>query len=382
MRSGEITSRNLSASSSRFRWGDPWILWPTCILIAFGLVMLFSASYIYADERTGDGFYFLKRQSLYLLMGVATYFAGLKLSLEKIERYIYPLLATSFVFLLLTFAPGLGRSVGGASRWIHLGVVNFQPAEWIKLLMVFFVARQLAVKHLKLKRFVPGVLGPLLIPTVFFGVLLLQPDFGSVALIGAVAILLMFIGGVNPLNLGGTVIAGLSAVVGLVLSSPYRIARVKTFFDPWSDPQGSGFQVLQSMVGFHHGGALGVGLGNGKEKLFFLPEAHNDFIFSVIGEELGLIGVLIVALSFGLLLFRGFSIGNQLLARGLRFQGLVAFGLSLLIALQATINMSVALGLLPTKGITLPLISYGGSSLMMNLMLIGFLQQLSKRVSV
>lgn len=348
-------------------------------LVVFGLVMVYSSSFIYAQERTGDGFAFIKKQLVFATLGFAAMVASLRIPYRKWADWAYPVSLFALFLLLIVLVPGVGSRVLGAQRWLRLGPVSVQPAEIAKFAMVIFVARQLERKSASVTRFVPGVLSNFLIPLPVMGLLLLQPDFGSTVMITGVIFLMMFLGGVPKRFLGGISLLGLTAAASLVLGSPYRRARLMTFLDPWHDPLGKGFQVLQSMLGVHNGSVFGVGLGNGKEKLFYLPEAHNDFIFAVIGEELGFIGVIALVSAFCFFIYRGLKIASNCWEiRHDRFGSLTAAGITLALGLQAFVNMGVVLGLLPTKGLTLPFVSYGGSALVVDLFAIGILLNISK----
>lgn len=348
-------------------------------MVVFGLLMVYSSSYIFAQERSGDGFAFIKKQLIFAAMGFSGMIAMMRVPYRKWAQWTYPIAIASILLLILVLIPGIGAKVGGAQRWLRLGPLNFQPAEIAKFAMILFVARQLEKKQDSIRRFVPGVLAPLTLPLVTMGLLLLQPDFGSVVMIGGVIFLLMFLGGVPKRFLASMMLLGGAAAAILVLSTPYRRARLMTFIDPWQDPMGKGFQVLQSMLGLHNGSFWGVGLGNGKEKLFYLPEAHNDFIFAVIGEELGFLGVAGVVIVFSYFIYRGLKIASVCYEkRNDVFGATLATGITLALGLQGFVNMGVVLGLLPTKGLTLPFISYGGSALFIDLLAIGVLLSISK----
>jgi cell division protein FtsW len=341
--------------------------------------MVYSASYIFAEERTGDGYTYIKKQILYAILGFGAFFVSSRVPHAKWYRWAPAALFTVLTMLVLVMIPGIGARAGGAQRWINLGFFRFQPAELAKLVGVMFVARQLLRHQRELHDFRKGVIAPvaLLIPVMVL--LLMQPDFGSTALLAGTTFILMYIAGVRPLYLFGGLFGGGGAAAALIIFSPYRMQRVMTFIDPWRDPAGKGFQVIQSMLGLHNGAIFGQGLGNGKEKLFFLPEAHNDFIFAVIGEELGFVGVAAVILAYILFIYRGLKISwNALDSRQDRFGFYLGCGISIILGLQAFINMGVVMGLLPTKGLTLPLISYGGSALTLNLFAIGILYSISK----
>ncbi len=348
-------------------------------MVLFGLLMVYSASYIFAEERTGDGFAYIRKQLFYAILGFGGLLLASRIPHQKWYQWVPAALFTVIVSLVLVMIPGLGARAGGAQRWINFGLFRFQPAELAKMVGVMFVSRQLVRHQRELHDFRKGVIAPvaLLIPVMVL--LLLQPDFGSSALLAGTTFILMFIAGVRPLYLFGGLFGGGGAAAILILTSPYRMARVMTFIDPWRDPAGKGFQVIQSMLGLHNGSLLGQGLGNGKEKLFFLPEAHNDFIFAVIGEELGFVGVAAVILAYILFIYSGLRISWKALhARNDRFGFYLGCGISLILGLQAFINMAVVMGLLPTKGLTLPFISYGGSALTLNLFAIGILYSISK----
>ncbi len=348
-------------------------------IVLFGLVMVYSSSFIFAQERTGDGFAFIKKQVWFALIGGGLMLFSAQIPHARWRQWAYPALAVAAVALILVLIPGVGARTGGAQRWIRFLGLQFQPAELAKFACMVFVARQLASKQSSLQRFVPSVLSVFLLLLPVFGLLLLQPDFGSTAVIVMVSFLLMFLAGVPVRFLGPVLAGGLGVGMILALSSAYRRARIMTFLDPWSDPSGKGFQILQSFVGLHSGGMSGVGLGNGKEKLFFLPEAHNDFIFSVIGEELGFIGLSAVVLAFVVLIYRGLQVSWQAYEkRGDYFGMLLGSGITLLLGVQAFLNMAVVLGLLPTKGLALPFISYGGSALVIDLFAMGVLLSISR----
>ncbi len=350
----------------------------TAVALIFGLLMVYSASFLYSEERTGDGFFFFRRQLSYAVLGCAALLASIQIPLARYAKLAPILLGSTIALLACVWIPGIGARVGGATRWIGLGPVRFQPAELAKLICILFFAKALAVRMRSKSAPAVAYLSPLLFVAPVFGLLLLQPDFGSTAIIAMTLAVLVFVAGIPwkwVVGLGLTLCAAASL---LIFRSPYRRDRVLTFLDPWADPQGGGFQVIQSMLGLHNGGFIGSGLGNGKEKLFFLPEAHNDFILAVIGEELGFVGVLGVLFFFVWFITKGFRIAWVALEkRGDAFSFLVGCGIAVWIGLQGFINMGVVLGLLPTKGLTLPLISYGGSSLIIDLWAIGILFRVS-----
>lgn len=340
--------------------------------------MVFSSSFIFAQERYGDGFYFIKRQALFCGLGFVLMAAIGTLDYRIWKKWAYLLLGVGFFLMLLSLIPGIGVKVKGAYRWLPIGGFAIQPAEFAKLAVILFVAKQLTDKSDGVRRFSSGVLACLLAPLPIFVALLLQPDFGTTVILILTTFVLMFLAGVRWLHLAGLIGAGVAAGALLILASPYRLSRITAFMDPWADSAGKGFQILQSLVGFHHGGLLGKGLGNGQEKLFFLPEAHNDFIFSVIGEELGFIGVTALILTYVFFVYRGLWIGWRSYTRqGDRFALLSSTGITMVIAVQGFLNMGVTMGLLPTKGMTLPFISYGGSAILVNFIAVGILMSIA-----
>ena len=348
-------------------------------MLFFGLIMVYSSSFIYAQEKTGDGLSFIRKQLIYALIGLSALWVGYRIDYRKWEKWAYPVLGFAFVLLAFVFIPGIGMKIGGARRWIHLPGFQFQPGELAKFAVIFFVARQLTQKQDRIHRLSAGVFSQFVVPLPLLILLLLQPDFGTTVIITLVTFGLMYLAGVPSLYLFSVVFSG--GLVGgwLALGSAYRRTRLMTFLDPWSDPSGKGFQIIQSFVGLHNGRLWGVGLGNGKEKLLYLPEAHNDFILSVIGEELGFIGIAGVILAYTLFIYKGLTIAwNCHKQYHDRFGMLMASGITLALGIQGFVNISVALGLVPTKGLTLPLMSYGGSALIVDLFVVGVLLSVGK----
>ena len=343
-------------------------------MVLFGLVMVYSSSFIYAQERMGDGFALIRKQVIYSVLGFFILAVMMRLDYKRWERWAYWVLGSAIFLLLVIMIPGVGQKVGGARRWISLSRFRFQPGEFAKFAVIIFSARQLAKRNDQVQSFKASVLAQFILPLPALILLLLQPDFGTTIIISAVIFALMFLAGIPSRFLAWTVaFVGVSGIA-LTLGTSYRRNRLMTFIDPWSDPSGKGFQILQSFVGLHEGRFFGVGLGNGKEKLFYLPEAHNDFIFSVIGEELGFLGILFVVATYLYFIYRGLRIAwNCQIQRQDRFGMFLAAGITLALGFQGLINMLVALGMLPTKGFTLPLISYGGSALVVDLFAIGIL---------
>ncbi len=353
-----------------------------CALVIFGMIMVYSSSFILAQERYGDGFAFIKKQLAFGTVGFGALILALKVPVSFWKKNAPRFFGGAVLLLLAVLIPGVGSKIGGASRWIVLPFFSIQPAEVAKLAAVFYTAWMLERKKTELHRFVPGVVSPYIGVGLLMMLLLAQPDFGSTAIIGIVVFLMLLIAGVRAHFLTLMVVVGGALGSLLILAAPYRRARLMTFLDPWQDPLGKGFQVLQSMLALHNGGISGMGLGNGKEKLFYLPEAHNDFLFAVIGEELGFLGAISVLSLFGLILYRGMKISHRYFEeKNDLFGSLLAAGITLALVLQAFVNMGVVVGALPTKGLTLPFLSYGGSALIVNLFSIGILLRISKELS-
>ena len=345
------------------------------ILLCVGIVMIYSTSSIYAWERYNDSAFFLKRHLIFIGIGAVCAFLAMLVDYRKVRRYAKPILILTFIILVLVLIPGIGREVGGARRWFRFRFISFQPSELAGLVMVFYLADFIARKQSMMKSFMQGFVPPLCILGVCSGLILLEPDLGTTMSIGMVVFLMLYVSGVRFRYLVSTVLAALPALYLLVFTVPYRRMRIMAFLNPWLDPRGSGFQIIQSQIALGSGGLFGVGLGHSKQKLFYLPAAHTDFIFSIIGEELGLMGTFGIVLLFMLLIYHGVKIVRN--SRD-RFDFFLAFGIVLMITLKAVINIGVSCGVFPTKGLPLPFISYGGSSLVMDMVSIGLLLNIAK----
>lgn len=354
---------------------DGAVLAVTVVLALIGLVMVFSASAVVAGNRFQDSIYFLKRHLAWLAFGFLLLHLASRMDYLVWKRLALPALALTVALLVLVLIPSVGVMAKGARRWIRMGPVSVQPAEMAKLAAILYLATYLAKREGRLTEFTTGFLPPLVVVGMLAGLVLLQPDLGTVVVIGLVACALLFLAGARLVHLLSLVPVALAGLAVLVWRSPYRLQRLMTFFDPAKDPTGAGFQVNQSFLAFGSGGAFGVGLGEGQQKLFFLPEAHTDFVLALVGEELGLVGTASIMTLFGLLVLKGFQIAGR--ARD-PFGRHLALGVTLLIGFQALINAGVATGLLPTKGLTLPLVSYGGSSLLVSLLAVGMLLSISR----
>jgi len=353
---------------------DSWLLFCVILLVAVGVTMNYSASAVLSQERYGDSYYFLKRTLVFAAIGFTLMTVSMRFPYASYRKIVYPILLGALVLLGAVFIPGFGRTIGGATRWLHLGPVTFQPSEAAKVAMIIFLAYSLEKKSKKIRSFSVGFIPHIVFMGVVAVCILYQRDFGSAAIIAAITWLMMFVAGVRLPYLIGMLLAGLPLAVMLIASSDYRKKRILAFLNPWNDQYGSGFQIIQSFVAFNEGGWFGKGPGQGQQKLFYLPEAHTDFILSVVGEELGLAGVMLVIVLFGFFCYRSLRIALEAPDLFGRYLGV---GCTLLIGLEAILNMGVVTGLLPTKGLTLPFISYGGSSLVMSLLAVGILLNIS-----
>ncbi len=361
--------------SERRSGADGVVLAIVVVLALVGLVMVYSASAVLAGNRFHDPMYFLKRQIAWLALGFLLLHLASRVDYQVWQKLAYPLLGVALLLLILVLLPSFGVTVKGARRWLRLGVMSVQPAEMAKLVLVVYLAAYLTKKEGRLGEFWSGVFPPLLIVGVAAALIVCQPDLGTVVLIGLVALSMLYLGGARLAHLLGIVLMVLPAAGALVWGSEYRRQRLLTFLAPWDDPLNAGFQVTQSFLAFGSGGIFGVGLGGGKQKLFFLPEVHTDFVLALVGEELGLVGTAAIIVLFAVLVLRGFRIAGR--ART-PFGRHLAHGVTVLVGFQALVNAGVVTGLLPTKGMTLPLVSYGGSSLVVTLLALGMLLSVSR----
>lgn len=347
-------------------------------LVLFGLLMVYSASIALADGPRYESYgryYFVIRHGLFILVGAMAALMAVNIPMSVWERFAMPLFLLSLFLLVVVLVPGIGREVNGARRWLPLGVVNFQPSELMKLAVVLFAAGYAVRKRNQMHSFIRGFL-PMALALALVGVtLLMEPDLGAFMVIVAIAIGLLFIGGLNGKFFSILLSIMIGSFLLLIWLSPWRRERLFVYLDPWNpdNAYGSAYQLSHSLIALGRGEWFGVGLGSSIEKLHYLPEAHTDFIVAVIGEELGFVGVMALLVLFAFLIWRAFGIGRQAIAMDRIFSGLVAQGVALWFGVQAFINMGVCLGLLPTKGLTLPLISYGGSSIVMNLVALALL---------
>ncbi len=355
---------------------DAKLLFPVLFLVGAGIVMVYSASSALALEKYGTGYYFLKKQAVFSLMGMLALVACSHFPYQFYRHLAYPLLIMALIFLAAVRFTGFGHLAGGATRWIRFGRFGFQPSEFARFALIIYLAYSLSKKKDMVKNFYIGFLPHVLVFGLLAGLIIAQPDFGSVAILGVITWIMIFAGGGRIIHLSSSFIAIAPLAVFLVLKAPYRAGRLMSFLDPWRYSTRESYQVVHSMMAFGTGGIWGTGIGTSYQKLFYLPEPHTDFIFSVIGEEVGLVGVLIILGLYVMIFLRGIQIAINC---NDRFGALVATGLTTALGLQVCVNMGVTLDLLPTKGLTLPFLSYGGTSLLMNMASIGILMNISSR---
>jgi cell division protein FtsW len=373
----------VSANPRAMRPYDGSLTWATLLLLAIGLVMVYSASIATAEASPHTGYrawYFLLRHGLFLVTGLVAAYVAFQIPMKAWQHLAPLLFITGIVLLLLVLVPGIGKSVNGARRWLSLYVINLQPSEFMKLAVVLYAAsyavRKAEFLHARQpmrQTLLKGFLPLLVVMGLTGGLLLLEPDFGAFVVILAIAFGILFLGGLDWRILV-PLVALLPVVLGAILvAAPYRLQRLVAFLDPWSDPLGKGYQLSHSLIAFGRGEWFGVGLGASVEKLMFLPEAHTDFLLAVIAEEIGLVGVLVVLALFVWILFRTYAIARQAMLLSRPFAALTAQGIGVWIGVQAFINIGVNMGVLPTKGLTLPLLSFGGSGIVANCIAIAIL---------
>ena len=371
MNSEQQTAENVSY--------DIGLLFPVLFLVGIGIVMVYSASAAVALKKFGSDYLFLKKQALFALLGLIGLVICRHFPYRWYRRLTYPLLALALIFLIAIPFTDFGFSAGGAARWLRIGMFSFQPSEFARFALIVFMAYSLDKKNERLKEFSIGFMPHVVVFGVFAACIIQQPDFGSVIILAALTWLMMFVGGVRCLYLfTSLVVVFLPVAVYLLKSAPYRMSRILSFLNPWQYPAGEGYQIIHSLMAFGTGGLWGTGIGKGYQKLFYLPEPHTDFIFSIIGEEFGLVGVMIIIVLYAWILLKGINISRNAPDT---FGSLLAIGLTTAMGMQICINMGVTLGLLPTKGLTLPFLSYGGTSLLLNMASIGILMNISASIT-
>lgn len=365
------------AGHATAKW-DPWIVGSISALLLLGLVMVYSASVSIAERATGNSLHYLVRHIVSVVLGVTGMLIVMRTRARLWETLGPYLLLIGIALLVIVLLPGIGVRVNGSSRWLSLGFVNLQPSELMKLFMVVYAAGYLARKQEELRFFTQGILMLSIVLAVIGMLLLQEPDLGSVVVISLTVFVMLFLGGVRFWHFTAVVSAGLGGMALLTYISPYRMARFTGFLDPWADPFNTGFQLTQALIAFGRGEWLGVGLGASIQKMFYLPAAHTDFLFAVLAEELGLLGVLTVMVLFAIIVWRAFSIARRAEINGQVYAARLAQGIGLLLGMQAMINMGVNMGALPTKGLTLPFVSYGGSSMIVSCLAVGLLLMIER----
>lgn len=353
---------------------DPWIVVPVLLILSVGLVMVYSASAVLAFHEYGDSFFYVKRQLLFAGLGVGAMFLTARTDYRTWQKAAPLGLLVCFGLLLLVLIPGVGVVRGGARSWLGISSFGIQPSEFMKLAMVVFLAAYLTAHQERIGSFTRGLLPPLGIMGAAFGLIMLQPDLGTGAVMALASLLIIYTAGAKLSHLSALALAGVAGMAGLILAAPYRLQRITAFLDPWQDPLGAGYQSIQSLYAIGPGGLIGLGLGMSRQKFNYLPEPQTDFIFSILSEELGFLGGAAVILLFLILVWRGMR--AAITAPDL-FGSLLAVGIVGIVAVQVFINIGVVIGMLPVTGITLPLVSYGGSSLTLLLTALGILLNIS-----
>ena len=375
-----------STANSAWRSAASTIDWPlvliALVLTLLGLVMVTSSSLSIAERNFGDAFFYFKRQLLFVSIAMVLGTVLFQIRMSDWERFSGVLLVCALVLAVLVLIPGIGKTVNGSSRWINFGVFNFQVSEAVKFLTLIYIAGYLVRRGEEVRTTFFGFIKPIAVLCVIAVLLMLEPDFGATVVIMATAMGVMFLGGVRFGQFLLLIIMFVASVGALAYTSPYRLQRISSFLNPWDDPFGSGFQLTQSLIAIGSGAWTGLGLGGSVQKLFYLPEAHTDFLFAVMAEELGLMGSIVVIALYGLFVARIFVIADRARRAGKPFATYTALGFGLWLSLQSFINIGVNMGILPTKGLTLPLMSYGGSSMLMTAAVIAVLLRIAHETSL
>jgi cell division protein FtsW len=354
---------------------DRWLFGVVVALVSVGVVMVYSASAIIAADRFSDPFFFLKKQLFWALLGFAALWGAMRLDYRRLERLVVPLLVVSLALLVLVLVPPFGQEINGTRRWFRIGPLSFQPVELAKFSLVLYLASFLTRRHETVGTFWQGLLPPLVVAGLMAFLTLAQPDLGNSLALIMLALGLAYLAGARVRHMLAVAALALPLVAVAIAMKPYRLRRMTAFLNPWADPQGSGFQIIQSFLALGSGGWLGRGLGESRQKLFYLPEPYTDFIFAIIGEELGLIGAAAVVALFAVLVWRGLRVG---LGAPDAFGAYLALGLTIMLATETLVNLGVVTGALPTKGLPLPYISFGGSALLTTMFSTGVLLNISQ----
>jgi cell division protein FtsW len=370
-----------AAHRSRHLITDPILLLAVSALLLLGLTMVSSASISVASSGGGDGFLFLKKQMLGVGLGMIAIGIMCAIPTALWQRLAFPLLIAAFVMLVAVLIPGIGHQVNGSRRWIRLGFMNFQPSELSRVLLLMYMASYIVRRQVELKESVQGFLKPMAVLAIAAGLLLLEPDFGAATVLLATGMGMLFLAGVKLRHFISLLALAVGAMALIAFASPYRVKRLLGFANPWDDPFGTGFQLVQSLIAIGRGEWYGVGLGASVQKLFYLPEAHTDFVFAVLAEELGLIGIVVMLALFGVVIVRVMQTARLAAAAGMAYQSFVAASFGLWLGMQAIVNIGVNMGLLPTKGLTLPFMSYGPSCMLVTLGWLGLVMRIHHEAS-
>ena len=352
---------------------DPWVIGPVAALLLVGLVMVASASIGVSDRELGMPFYYFQRQLMFVGLGLVGAMVAMTIPTAVWEKYSMVLLGVGIALLVVVLVPGIGHEVNGSRRWLRLGFMNFQVSELARVLLLTYVASYAVRRADKLRSDFKGFLRPVAVLGGAAVLLLLEPDFGAATVLLATGVAVLFLAGARLTHLLVPIVVGVAGMATLAVTSAYRLRRLTAFRNPWEDPFNSGFQLVQSLIAIGRGEWFGVGLGSSVQKLFYLPEAHTDFVFAVLAEEFGFVGVVVVLALFAVLVGRALAISRNAARAGLQFQSYLAASIGIWLGLQAFVNIGVNMGLLPTKGLTLPLLSYGGSSMLVTLAWLGLL---------
>jgi cell division protein FtsW len=356
---------------------DGWLIGTVAALLLIGLVMVASASIGISEKETGSAFHYFTRQLVFVGLGLVAACVGLAVPTRLWDEYSTYLLGAALLMLVLVLIPGIGAEVNGSRRWVRFGIMNFQVSEAARVLLLMYVASYAVRRADELRSDFTAFLVPVGVLALAAILLLLEPDFGAATVLLATGLAVLFLAGARLVHLALPIIVGTAGLGALAIFSPYRLRRLTGFLDPWGDPFDSGFQLVQSLIAIGRGQWLGVGLGSSVQKLFYLPEAHTDFVFAVLAEEFGLLGVVVVIALFAILVTRALKIAREAAQAGQLFQSYLAASIGIWLGLQAFVNIGVNMGLLPTKGLTLPLLSYGGSSMLVTLGLLGVLLRIN-----
>lgn len=363
-------SRHTDAPISLY---DQWLMGAVIGLLIIGLMMVASSSVMISTKYFHQPFHFLIRQALYLVAGLCLALVVIRTDTSFWERISVPLMLVCICLLLVVLVPGIGRSVNGSRRWLAFGPIGIQVSELAKLTMIFYLSGYLVRQKQTMSSSIIGFIKPMMILCIIGVLLLMEPDFGAAVVIVGTVMAMLFLSGVKLRYYIGLMLVVITALIFIAIASPYRVARLTAFLDPWADQYNSGYQLTQSLIAFGRGGWLGSGFGESIQKLMYLPEAHTDFLFAVLAEEMGFVGILIVISLYAIVIIRGLHIGYTAYNQNRLFAAFTAYGLSFWLGLQAAINMGVNAGILPTKGLTLPLLSYGGASMVINCVVIALL---------